>query len=118
MSVTQTNTTTSASGFRTLSAEQQSPPVQQFRVGEVGTIVPVEAEWDRQLQQFCYHVDELRNHLGVRVDHVRRAENGVYVNRLRDQNDEMYVFKRGTLRLLVAHVQLTLLTWQSKELTN
>ncbi|KAK3835071.1 MAG: hypothetical protein J3R72DRAFT_526709 [Linnemannia gamsii] len=89
MSVTQTNITTSACGFTTLSAEQQSPPVQQFRVGNEGTIVLVEAEWDNQLQQFCYHVDELKNHLGVEVDHVRRAENGVYVNRLRDQNDEI-----------------------------
>lgn len=91
MSVTRTKTATSASGFTALSAEQL-PPVQQFRVGKEGTIVPVEAEWDKQLQQFCYHVDELKTHLGVEVDHVRRAKNGVYVNKLRDQNDEMYDF--------------------------
>ncbi|KAF9375523.1 hypothetical protein CPC16_000679 [Podila verticillata] len=90
MSVTQTKTTTSASGFATLSAEQ-SPPVQQFRVGKEGIIVLVEAEWDRHLQQFCFHVDELKNHLGVEVDHIRRADNGVYVNRLRGQDDEICV---------------------------
>ncbi|KAG0359642.1 hypothetical protein BG005_000435 [Podila minutissima] len=90
MSVTRTETATTTSGFTSLSAELP-PPVQQFRVGKEGTIIPVEAEWDKQLQQFCFHVDELKNHLGVEVDHVRRADNGVYVNRLRDQNDEICV---------------------------
>ncbi|KAG0293598.1 hypothetical protein BGZ98_002111 [Dissophora globulifera] len=91
MSVTPIKTTTSTYSFTTLSTEQQPPPVQEFRVGKEGAIVLVEAEWDKQLRQFCYHVDELKNHLGVEVDHIKRAENGVYVNRLRDQNDEICV---------------------------
>ncbi|KAG0048271.1 hypothetical protein BGZ83_006733 [Gryganskiella cystojenkinii] len=91
MSITGTTTTTSTSGFTTLLAEQQSAPVQQFRVGKQGTIVSIEAEWDKKLQTFCYRVDELKNHLGVEVDHIRKAESEVYINRLRDQNDEICV---------------------------
>ncbi|KAG0311318.1 hypothetical protein BGZ99_010267 [Dissophora globulifera] len=89
MSITPTETTSFTYGFTTLSEEHQSPPVQEFRVGKEGTIVLIEAEWDTQLEKFCYHIDELENHLGVRVDHVKRAESGVYVNRLRGHNDEI-----------------------------
>ncbi|KAH7036112.1 hypothetical protein BKA57DRAFT_475559, partial [Linnemannia elongata] len=92
MITTQTTTANSlSSGFTTLSAEQQPPPIQQFRVGTDGPIIKLEAEWDKQLQQFCFRVDELQNHLGVQVDHVKRAETGVFVNRLRDRNDEICV---------------------------
>ncbi|KFH72906.1 hypothetical protein MVEG_00131 [Podila verticillata NRRL 6337] len=89
MSVTQTNTTTFTSGSTTPSAAQHLPPAQQFRVGEEGILVRVEAQWDKKYQHFCYYVDELENHLRVKVDRIRRAEDGVYINRLRDHNGEM-----------------------------
>ncbi|KAG0051980.1 hypothetical protein BGZ90_006622 [Linnemannia elongata] len=92
MTTTQTtNANSFSSDFTTLSAEGQPRPTQQFRVGTDGPIIPVEAEWDKQLQQFCFRVDELQNHLGVKVDHVKRAESGVFVNRLRDRSDEICV---------------------------
>ncbi|KAF9945306.1 hypothetical protein BGZ72_001493 [Mortierella alpina] len=84
MTVTHTSTTNSlCCGSTILAAQEQPTPVQHFRVGTDGAVIPVEAEWDKQLQQFCFRVDELQHHLGVQVDHVKRAETGAYVNRLR-----------------------------------
>lgn len=83
-------TTTSTTNITTLSAaEQDHPPVQRLRVGADGPVISVEAEWDNTLQKYCLRVDAISIHLGVEVDHIVRAEDGVHLNRLRDQNDEM-----------------------------
>ncbi|KAF9956295.1 hypothetical protein BGZ70_009975 [Mortierella alpina] len=84
MTTTQTRTATPHfSGSTLLSTQQQPPPTQCFRVGTDGPIVKIEAEWDQQLQQYCFHVDQLHNHLRVQIDHIERAETGVRVNQLR-----------------------------------
>ncbi|KAF9567286.1 hypothetical protein EC968_003266 [Mortierella alpina] len=85
MTITHTETALSrSSGLTVLSTqEQQIPPFQQFRVGADGPIIPIEAEWDKPLQQFCFRVDQLQNLLGVRVDRIKRVETGALLTQLR-----------------------------------
>ncbi|CAO3568816.1 unnamed protein product [Mortierella alpina] len=104
MTTTQTRTAASPfSGSTLLTTLDQPPPTQCFRVGADGPTVKVEAEWDQQLQQYCFRVDELSNHLGVQVDHVKRAETGAFVNRLRYKDaicePYRYAVSTGTLEV-------------------
>ncbi|KAF9576679.1 hypothetical protein EC968_005452 [Mortierella alpina] len=97
MAATQTSTATSLSSNSTaLSEEQQRPPSQHFRIcppsqhfriGTNGISVPIEAGWNHELQQFCFHIDDLQHILGVQVGRVRRADTGVFVSRIHYEND-------------------------------